>query len=214
MIPFNPCGVAMDFLRSSYTRKMRFFVNETAVETNVRWYRCPPGAAVFTGHNLFLSGDWAYDKITWSGPGEILESLRTWSDGATPTSAAGKLVCQPDLFATGLTWPPTWPATHYDIYGLPSCCNEAIRQGGRGGGAGNGSAQVGPFVGNGGMGGGSAIIVNYVPVAGGGGLGDGAANDRSGYTAGSGGGLGDGSANDRSGYTGGSGGGLGDGSSE
>jgi len=82
-VPINPCGTAMDLVRSCYTTTMRFYA-DSADEVPVRWYFCAPDADIFPGYTLFGSGNWASEKIDWQGPGEAAWRPREYSDGSPP----------------------------------------------------------------------------------------------------------------------------------
>lgn len=117
----------MDVARTCHTRAMRFFHN-SPITCEVRWYRCPPHALVFPGHNVFGNADWASEKFGWSGLGEVDGSTRRWSNGETPPTVTGDKQCgDVSLFETGLTWPPLGPdvPVEYDQFDIPTCCSGA-----------------------------------------------------------------------------------------
>jgi len=111
----------MDFLRSAYRTRMRFFANDPR-EIDVRWYRCQPAAPVIERHG-FYSRNWLRDKDTPTVLGEVLGAPRDWDRGNPPLGATGAGQCGTAAeFVGGLVFPPA-AETLYDTQGLPLCCN-------------------------------------------------------------------------------------------
>jgi hypothetical protein len=111
----------MDFLRSAYRTKARFFRNDPR-EIDIRWYRCKPNAQVVERHS-FWSRNWLRDKDTITQLGEVAFADRSWDRGNPPLGAAGVSRCgTDDEFSNGLVFPPA-ALTPYDTQGLPLCCN-------------------------------------------------------------------------------------------
>lgn len=50
----------------------------------IRWFFAEENAKLFPGHTVFGSGNWASDKLSWPGPGEVLGAPRPWRDGSYP----------------------------------------------------------------------------------------------------------------------------------
>lgn len=111
----------MDFLRSAYRTKMRFFANDPR-EVYVRWYRADPAAPVVERH-AFFSRNWDREKGLVDLPlGEVLGAPRPWDRGNTPLGATGAHQCGTAAeFVDGLSYPPV-ALTSYDVEGLPLCC--------------------------------------------------------------------------------------------
>jgi hypothetical protein len=81
----------MDFIRSCYSTKARFFADSDR-ESNIRWYFAEDGAKVFPGRHVFGSLNYGDADYAPPGPvGELAGRPRTWRDGsvdpAFPTQA-------------------------------------------------------------------------------------------------------------------------------
>jgi hypothetical protein len=121
MPSFSPCGCVVDLLRSCYTTKMSFFPNRPDLLTPVRWFFTDPGAAVLPFPTKFASGNWAEQKWTWPGVGEVLPRDRRWKNGANFDGEPGLVWCgTPEQFFNGDTYPP--PPFPRTSNGAPYCC--------------------------------------------------------------------------------------------
>jgi len=102
--------MVMDYVRSCYTTRMRFF-RDNQLEIPVRWYFCKPNARIFPHYTRFGSGNWAGDKYDWRGAGEVAEIPRPWSNGETLALADGQHFCgSVDDFAQGAAFDPSFNA--------------------------------------------------------------------------------------------------------
>lgn len=100
---------------------MRFF-KDSDIEVSVRWFFCDPTAKLLGTYSRFSSGNWASQKDSWPGPGEVLGATREWSDGETPQWAQGQRHCGTDLqWAEGPSFDPTYNAM-IGPDGQPACC--------------------------------------------------------------------------------------------
>lgn len=113
--------MVVDFLRSCYSTKMYFFLDQPDLETRVRWYWAPEGAKVLPFPTRFGSGNWASQRDNWPGLGEVLGAPRPWNNGEVLAGADGIQPCgTADQFLNGTTVPdPPYPR---EPNGLASCC--------------------------------------------------------------------------------------------
>jgi len=112
-------------MRSCYKTRMKFFADDDRL-VEVQWYFTKPGAPALPFYNRFASGNWAANRIDWPGPGEVLGVARSWVDGATPATANATHICgTPEQFANGLTLADIGPPVLYDLWNIPTCCQEA-----------------------------------------------------------------------------------------
>ncbi len=189
-----------------YRTTMRFFTNsDEAIE--VRWYPAPEGAQAMP-YTRFASGDWAYERVDWKGPGEVLGAPRTWINWDTPASARGDHYCgTPDEWRNGIPAPAAGVNVMYDRWGLPACCNPGMPGGTADGG--------GAFFGNppgGTIDGGTGFpSTSHLLIAEGGDLVSGEANYLAGFFVGDGGDMSDGDAGNLDGFFVGDGGDMSDG---
>lgn len=91
-LPFNPCGMVMDTIRSAYRTKIRPF-RDSDEEVEIRWFFAAPEAKDFPGEHRFTSGNWELDKPSWNGPGEVKGASRPWSNGERPPQLNGQHFC-------------------------------------------------------------------------------------------------------------------------
>ncbi len=146
MIGINPCGCAVDMLRSCYTSPMNFF-SDCVAPVTVRWFFCEPGALALPFATAFASSIWD-NEFTWNsciGENQQLYAHK-YSNGHTPRSVNSRTPCgnafhfaqgfPKNTFAPALNWPlPRTPATSllwgsslqpgvivYDSQGIPLCC--------------------------------------------------------------------------------------------
>ena len=137
--------MVMDYLRSCYTTKCRFFA-DSDTEVSIRWYWCKPEALVFPHYSRFGSGNWASDPYNWPGPGEVEGALRPYSKGETPAWADGQKYCgSREEFASGLI-AASGRRVGYRADGAPCCCVGLVCPNilGDGGSAGGGAAVFNP----------------------------------------------------------------------
>jgi hypothetical protein len=74
--------MVMDYVRSCYSTKMRFFNDDPSRLSDVQWYFADPGASIFPGHHRFASLNWSSRELP-SGPiGEVAGQPRPYSKGA------------------------------------------------------------------------------------------------------------------------------------
>lgn len=78
----DPCGLAVDIVRSCYSTQMRFSCDGPS--TTVRWYFVPPGTPFVKGPHLYCSGNWEWQKDYWPGHGEVAGAPRPWENGSPP----------------------------------------------------------------------------------------------------------------------------------
>jgi hypothetical protein len=86
-VPFDPCGMIFDFVRSCYTTKALFVAG--GHESTIRWYFAPDGAQVYPHHHSFASLNWSGGSPATNVVGEIKGKPRPWSNGTTPECACG-----------------------------------------------------------------------------------------------------------------------------
>lgn len=73
----------MDYVRSCYATKMKFFT-DSDLEIPVVWYFCDKDALPFPDYTRFASGNWASSKSGWDGVGEVEGVPRPWVNGRMP----------------------------------------------------------------------------------------------------------------------------------
>lgn len=72
----------MDYVRSCYSTKMRFFPDDPAHLSTVQWYFADPSALAFPGYHRFASLNWS-SRVLPSGPlGEVSGQSRPYSKGS------------------------------------------------------------------------------------------------------------------------------------
>jgi hypothetical protein len=94
----------------------------------VRWFFTAPGAKVFPVPSTFCSSNYELDRERPLGPGEVWNSTRPFSDGATPAGLTGQgSFCGPlDWFVNGT---PSDAAPLNLVNGVPRCCVTANPRG-------------------------------------------------------------------------------------
>lgn len=160
----HPCGLALDWLRSAYTVKMRTWADDGDVGQPWRWFRAGKDTP-FIGMDTFLfSRNWldARDKPN-SGLGEQRSADpcvkdHPWNAGRPPAVYKGDHVCGGDTpavrgrFRDGAD-PATFPGIVVLEDGSAACC-DTVGQVGRGGAAQGGLAgqsNIYPQTGSGGQ---------------------------------------------------------------
>ena len=126
MIPIDPCGRAVDMLRSCYSTRMRFGTDPSQA-SKVQWYWCEPGAEALGIPTAFNSRNWILQDV-WPALGEVQDVARTWRDGSFPVLVTGNNgPCGPPaikdrVFRDGWkgTVPPNFPRNDF---GLLPCCD-------------------------------------------------------------------------------------------
>jgi hypothetical protein len=103
--------MAVDLIRSCYETEMQFFTGDTHMSVPVTWYFCDENAKLLPHYTRFASGNWASEKIDWTGPGEVAWRPRDWATGEPPgpprvnVTHAGKWFDDPQFVFGSLTRP-------------------------------------------------------------------------------------------------------------
>lgn len=88
-MPIDPCGMIMDFARSSTKHDAIIFRDDSRPIT-IRWYNAPPGAKVFPTRHKWGHLSWYTSPWEATGVGEVYDSPDRWSNGFTPPTATGQ----------------------------------------------------------------------------------------------------------------------------
>lgn len=95
-----------DFLRSAYSRRMRFVRGNPSIFATQRWYRCSPSALPLPFPSAFGSANWDDRKKTPSILGDDATVSQTYSKGQSLNSSDGTTWAgDPDLFLNGAIAP-------------------------------------------------------------------------------------------------------------
>ncbi len=91
----SPCGKIVDYLRSCYSTKFRFFPDDLTRESEVTWYRPAPGAQLLGYYNRFSSSVYSKPMSPAEDPqvGEIIGEPHVWYNGAALSSFPGDHSC-------------------------------------------------------------------------------------------------------------------------
>lgn len=88
-MPYNPCGMIMDVVRTCYARPTRFFRdNDLAIP--ILWYRAKPDAKFFPVPHRVNSLFWYRAPWEAEGVGEIFNTPHAYSKGFCPPTASGQ----------------------------------------------------------------------------------------------------------------------------
>lgn len=121
MIPFNPCGRAVDWLSNGYTTWARFWDDPDAPLVRLIWY--PTDLPFLDYATVFGSHEWETDYPDLRGLGEIRRdrpARKNWHPGIP--GLTGDHVCgTPDQFLFGAPR-YTGPPIVYDADHIPLCC--------------------------------------------------------------------------------------------
>lgn len=124
----TPCGKIVDYLRTCYSTKFRFFPGDLTRESDVTWYRPAPGAELLGVYNRFSSSVYSPPMTPASSPqiGEIIGHPRTYYDGAQIGSYPGTGGC-----TTAAKWLNGSPGPGADFdqdacCAIPDYCNGAL----------------------------------------------------------------------------------------
>jgi hypothetical protein len=112
----------MDYCRAGYQIDMQFD-EKGLIVVPVTWYACAPGAQVFPGFHLYVSGHtWNPHGLPTIGIGERWDSKPIYYNSALPFYAPGTgSFCGPDeWFRSGC--PSDAPPIQYSDAGVPTCC--------------------------------------------------------------------------------------------
>lgn len=127
MIPYNPCGRAVEIGRSSYRTKCRFFADSDA-EADIVWYPAPPDAPALGFPSAITSSEWDVRERDGTYPyrtgvGEVFDAPRRRLKPAEKPAATGHHVCGTrEDFEQGAKYNPALPPRLYRPDGLPVCC--------------------------------------------------------------------------------------------
>lgn len=110
----------MDFIRSCYTAKMRFWVEGQVEEVEVEWYRPPEGAELLGKKTPFMSSVWRPDPDLAEGELGEVRAGHTWANGETPEDLNVGIPCGPDAAWEGK--PGNYPPLPKGSDGLSLCC--------------------------------------------------------------------------------------------
>lgn len=93
LVPFDPCGMVVDYLPRCYTTKMKMWQGEDTT-CEVRWYRCEPGAKELPQRSPFRARAYYWTGEGDPDLGEVLTPQQTGYDkGANPLRFAGQHYC-------------------------------------------------------------------------------------------------------------------------
>ncbi len=123
----DPCGMAVDLGRYTYSQDCQFSSDPSAPLTRVEWYFCKPEAKTLPFACGIRSLSW--ERAPWEldgGLGEQYPGRRRIHHIPTPPSAFGQNPCGDATdFANGCAYDPssTYPR---DLFGLLSACNPGM----------------------------------------------------------------------------------------
>ncbi len=91
----TPCGKIVDYLRTCYSTKFRFFPADLTRESDVTWYRPDPGAQQLNLYNRFSSSVYSPPLVPATSPqiGEIVGHVRTYYNGLQIGTFPGTFTC-------------------------------------------------------------------------------------------------------------------------
>lgn len=126
-MPFNPCGRVVDFGRSSYRTRCRFF-RDSEVEADIVWYPALPDAPVLGFPSAITSSEWDVQERDGTYPhrtgvGEVPGAPRRRLRPTTKRAATGAHVCGTRSdHEFGASYNPSITPRLYRADGLPVCC--------------------------------------------------------------------------------------------
>lgn len=119
--PINPCGHAVDLLRSCYDGEMLFF-GPDGPAVPVRWFFVPRGTPWVPFTHPWVSSIHDPDPKPTTPYGEVYTLTRDWRDGAPPAPFDASHLCGTEEEWESPEFPlPTGPAL-YNEWGQPECC--------------------------------------------------------------------------------------------
>ena len=121
MIPINPCGRLVDFIRRPYQTDFQFFANNP-LRVRVAWYPCLPSAPPIEFPTPFMSRQWNSDQWPQYTVGEVWAAPHPFLNTPAKPTATGAHQCGTAEEWLGLTYPPAGPEVEYNADGLPTCC--------------------------------------------------------------------------------------------
>jgi hypothetical protein len=123
----------VDLTRFTYTREARLF-EDSDQTVKIRWYKCPPGAALLGVPTRINMGIWSGEPWRRIGIGEVYADRARWMSGDPPPSVTGTAPCVPDpaWWLNGQPYDPEQPPSPRDEYGVLMCCPRQLT-GGTGG---------------------------------------------------------------------------------
>jgi hypothetical protein len=89
-VPFDPNGMACDFLRSAYSTTMRFVRGNPSITSPMYWYFCKSTALPLPTDSRFGSANWDSQRKLTSDLGEDATAKRRWRNGANPNVSTGR----------------------------------------------------------------------------------------------------------------------------
>ena len=126
MIPFHPCGQVVDLLRHCYKSKMRLWQDDPT-ETEIRWFRAPPGAKILDGVSVLRSWQtWLRGEENTSGIGEVTGISYPYDKGANPVGYTGQHQCgEKKVFERGGIHNQD-PEIETEANGSAACCQVPV----------------------------------------------------------------------------------------
>jgi hypothetical protein len=122
--------MAMDYLRSTYSSKMRLYNDRPDVEVEGAWFFCQPGAKVLPIAHVFASQNWTPEGVHTDPPLGEVAGPRKWTNGIPDTRFTGQHFCgSPEVWLHGIPFAER-PGLVLEPDGTPACCKapRAIRR--------------------------------------------------------------------------------------
>lgn len=125
MIPFNPCGRIVDFLKDEYEVDVHPYRDAPEVG-RIRWYKVGDDAPVLP-YDSILNTLYQHEQRLWTEDptrGEVPFTQRVAPPNHPPVQPVGDHVCgTPQDFAEGGLYDPEAVNPPVDRWGIPMCCN-------------------------------------------------------------------------------------------
>ena len=120
-VPIDPCGRAVDMLRSCYSTGFRFGRGSGHV-SKITWYWCGSDAEKLPFPTPFASRNYV-EKGVWPELGEVEGASRPWRNGSFPVFVEGN---NPPC-GSAMVWQYGYPGTvpplfPRNVWGLLPCC--------------------------------------------------------------------------------------------
>jgi hypothetical protein len=122
MIGYDPCGYAVDMLRTCYRTKARFY-NGDATEEDIEWYFVPPSTPFLPVASVINSLNWVdlKERADTTHAGEVPGATRTYALGKRDVSLRAAAYCGTATDWKGNGTRPSSPVP-LNASGNPACC--------------------------------------------------------------------------------------------
>ena len=127
VVPYNPCGYAVEWARRTYSTKCHFFADSDH-EEEIIWYPAKPDAAPLPFPSAICSLDWdreEHDLGVYTGykVGEVPGAARPFRDeDVKPRARADHFCGTREDFEDGAVYNPDLAPVVYGADDLPACC--------------------------------------------------------------------------------------------